>query len=143
MATYECDQCGACCQGHLIVQAEDLDLMREPRLAAADPHFAGKSVDEVMAELQEGFGKVITLACGTNHPCPFLSTDSQCTIYPTRPNDCVGMQAGDEQCQLARTEAGLPPLPSVEELQQAKYRQEYLRQLRQRECPGCGDTEIF
>lgn len=26
---------------------------------------------------------------------------------------------------------------------QEKYRREYLRQLRQRECPGCGDDGLF
>lgn len=41
MPRYECDQCGACCTGRLIVQAEDLDVMREPRLIEADPYWAG------------------------------------------------------------------------------------------------------
>ena len=140
---FECDQCGACCQGHLIVQAEDLEVMREPRLVEADPRLADKPVDEVLDELQSDFGRVITLACGTDRPCPFLSTESKCSIYPTRPNDCVAMQAGDEQCQQARSAAGLEPLQSVEEQQQARYREEHLRQLRQRQCPGCGDTDLF
>lgn len=140
---FECDQCGACCQGHLIVQAEDLDVMREPRLIEADPRLADKPVDEVLDELQSDFGRVITLACGESRPCPFLGADKTCTIYPTRPNDCVAMQAGDEQCQQARAEAGLAPLESVEEQQQAKYRAEYQRQLRLRECPGCGEAELF
>lgn len=28
---------------------------------------------------------------------------NQCVIYPTRPNCCVALQAGDEQCQGARS----------------------------------------
>jgi hypothetical protein len=36
MPRYECDQCGACCKGHLIVEAYALDVLREPHLAAAD-----------------------------------------------------------------------------------------------------------
>jgi Fe-S-cluster containining protein len=43
-------------------------------------------------------------------PCMFLGNDNLCQVYPTRPNACVGMQAGDKQCQAAREEAGLPPL---------------------------------
>ena len=85
--------------------------------------------------------RVVTLACG--QACPFLSEGKTCSIYPTRPNDCVAMQAGDEQCQQARAEAELPPLQSLEEQQQANYRHEYLRQLRQQECPGCGESELF
>jgi hypothetical protein len=31
-------------------------------------------------------------------------------IYPTRPNACVAMQAGEEQCEQARIEMGLQKL---------------------------------
>ena len=110
MPRYECDQCGACCSGRLIVQAEDLDVIREPRLIEADPYWAGKSLLEVLNDMEQP-GRVVTLACG--RPCSFLGTDKRCTIYPTRPNDCVAMQAGDEQCQYARNAMGLPPLQPV------------------------------
>ena len=92
------------------MQAEELDVLREPRLVEADPHFAGKTAEEVVDELQRDMGNVITIACSTDRPCCFLGDDNQCTIYPTRPNDCVAMQAGDDQCQDARQQAGLPPL---------------------------------
>jgi Fe-S-cluster containining protein len=143
MPKYECDQCGACCQGHLIVQAEDLDVLREPRLLEADPHYANKTADTAVAELQDDFFHVVMLACDSSHPCPFLGTANHCSIYPTRPNDCVAMQAGDEQCQQARAAAGLPPLQSIEEQQQAKYRQAYIEQIRRQQCPGCGDTDLL
>lgn len=104
---FECDKCGACCKSDLIVEADDLDVMREPRLIDADPHHAGKSVHQLVAEIQTDM-KAVLLACGS--PCPFLSGDNACTIYPTRPNACVGMQAGNEQCQQARSAHGLPPL---------------------------------
>jgi Fe-S-cluster containining protein len=139
MTQYECDKCGACCE-HLIVQAELLDVLREPRLLEADRFYRDRSSEESMKLLGDEM-RVVTLACG--QACPFLSEGKTCSIYPTRPNDCVAMQAGDEQCQQARAEAGLPPLLSLEEQQQARYRQEYIRQLRQRECPGCGDTALF
>jgi Fe-S-cluster containining protein len=110
---YECDKCGACCQGHLIVEADVLDVLREPRLIEADSRYAGKPVHEILRQLQEDAGRAIILACGTVQPCPFLAADKTCGIYPTRPNDCVAMQAGDEQCQEARAGAGLSPLPPI------------------------------
>jgi len=108
---YECDKCGACCKGSLIVQAEELDVLREPRLIDADPHHRGKSVEQMVHEIATEW-KAVMLACGS--PCSFLGSDNRCTIYPTRPNDCVGMQAGDEQCQQARAAEGLPPLEPIE-----------------------------
>jgi len=106
LAIYECDSCGACCKGHLIVEADDLDVMREPRLIDADRHHKGKTVHQMIEGMQEGMA--IILACG--QPCSFLGADNRCSIYPTRPNVCVGMEAGDEQCQEARAAEGLPPL---------------------------------
>lgn len=110
---YECDRCGACCQGHLIVQAEWIDVVREPRLKTADPHYRERSTDAVLEMLEDEM-RVVTLACG--QACPFLSADKSCSIYPTRPNDCVAMQAGDEQCQQARAAAGLGHLQPSDNL---------------------------
>lgn len=105
MPRYECDQCGACCKGPLLVECDDLDVLREPRLIDVDPYHHGKSVHQLVHEIQTDF-KAVLLPM----PCPFLAVDNCCTIYPTRPNCCVGMQAGDEQCQKARACHGLPPL---------------------------------
>jgi Fe-S-cluster containining protein len=113
VSNYQCDKCGACCQGHLIVEADDLDALREPRLIGADPHHAGKFVEQVVYEIQTEW-KAVILSCGK--PCTFLTDENLCSIYPTRPNVCVGMQAGDEQCQEARTAAGLPLLVPAAEL---------------------------
>ena len=106
MPRYECDKCGACCKGTLIVEVDDFDVIREPRLIDADAHHRGKSVEQMVTEIQND-GKAVILACVT--PCPFLGPDNHCSIYPTRPNCCVAMQAGDEQCQEARAEAGPKP----------------------------------
>ena len=107
---YECDKCGACCKGSLIVEADDLDVLREPRLIDVDRHHRGKSVEQMVLEIQTDM-KAVILACGVS--CPFLDSDNACTIYPTRPNACVGMQPGDEQCQEARAAEGLAPLEPV------------------------------
>lgn len=167
MPTFECDQCGACCAGHLIVEADALDVLRQPQILQADPNWAEQSVDEVVDRFQNDIGLAVIVACGTNRPCPFLDAESRCSIYPTRPNDCVAMQAGSEQCQQARDAAGLPALEpantaaeppqrtscpvssSTDRLEQANaelqahYHEEYLKQMRLRACPGCGDTDIF
>ena len=103
---YECDCCGACCKGTLIVEANYLDVLREPRLLDAD--VTGRRT--ALAELAEDDGRCILLAA--SRPCRFLSADGHCTIYPTRPNVCVEMQAGDEQCQQARNQVGLPIQPA-------------------------------
>ena len=110
---YECDQCGACCNGSLIVEADEIDLMREPRLIEAEPSLAGQPVAQVLERLQDDIGFSILVACGPNRPCPFLA-DKKCSIYPTRPNVCVAMQAGDEQCQEARKATGLEPLAPIQ-----------------------------
>lgn len=110
MAAYDCDKCGACCKGTLLVEAFDLDAIREPRLLGADigTWARGKTHDVLMAELEQD-GRCLIIA-GGGHACRFLQGDNACGIYPTRPNECVAMEAGDEQCQMAREEVGLPPL---------------------------------
>ena len=114
MTRFECDQCGACCKGTLIVEADDLDILREPRLIEADPNYAGQSLLQVIDTFQSDVGRALILACGTDRPCAFLGEDNRCQIYPTRPNECVAMQAGDDQCQLARQAVGLEPLAPIQ-----------------------------
>lgn len=102
-AAYECDRCGACCRGTLIVEAFHVDALREPRVLDADVTGRHPTIDELSED-----DRCIVLAA--NHPCRFLSAEGCCTIYPTRPNVCVAMQAGGEQCQEARRQLSLPPL---------------------------------
>lgn len=105
MPVYECDGCGACCQGLLLIEVYELDLLREPRLQTVDPRHAGRSRADSLDELSDPDRCLIIAGC-----CPFLSPDKRCSIYPTRPNACVAMAAGDEQCQQVRRDVGLPPL---------------------------------
>jgi hypothetical protein len=82
------------------------NVIREPLLlyAAHSKWRESMTPDEIHTHLeQEGACLVIA----GNRPCKFLGEDSLCSIYPTRPNACVGMQAGDEQRQSARAELGL------------------------------------
>jgi Fe-S-cluster containining protein len=96
----------------LLVEAYELDVLREPRLIeAGDRHYAGRTIEDVVQELGDEY-KCILLAGA--RPCAFLGPDNRCSIYPTRPNVCVAMQAGDEQCQMAREAEGLPPLAPVD-----------------------------
>ena len=85
--------------------------MREPKLATADiGNWTREMVHaELMAELEQE-GKCLLVA-GPGSPCKMLDEENRCSIYPTRPNVCVALQAGDEQCQASRKAAGLQPLP--------------------------------
>ena len=104
-----CDQCGACCKGHLIVEAYELDVLREQHLATADiGEWTRDMTYETLIAALEQEGRCLVIVGGDE--CKFLRGDNTCAIYPTRPNVCVGLQAGDEQCQEARIAEGLPPL---------------------------------
>jgi Fe-S-cluster containining protein len=104
-----CNQCGACCKGHLIVEAYDLDVLREPHLAVADisERTREMSYQTLMAELEQ-HGKCLVIAAGQE--CKFLRGNNTCAIYPTRPNVCVALEPGSDQCQEAREAEGLAPL---------------------------------
>lgn len=110
MDKYECDRCGACCLGHLLVEADLVDLLREPRLLEADRHRSGWSFDRAAEDLEDE-DRSLLIAGGTR--CPFLGADNRCSIYPTRPAACVAMQAGEKQCQQVRHQAGLEPLQTL------------------------------
>jgi hypothetical protein len=100
---YECDHCGACCK-HLIIEIYHVDVVREPKLLPHAELLDGRGT----IEFESNWEKEYLLACAK--PCGLLGPDNLCTIYPTRPNCCVGLEAGDEQCQMAREAAGLEPL---------------------------------
>ena len=103
---YQCDQCGACCKGTVIVEADYLDTRREPKLLVAQVGSCRVS----QRELEEDVGKIVLLACGLDKPCAFISPRNRCTIYSTRPNVCVAFEAGSEQCQEARALLGVERL---------------------------------
>jgi Fe-S-cluster containining protein len=105
---YECDQCGTCCKGTVIVEADYLDARREPRLLETQ---IGPCIVS-QRELEEE-DKVLLLACGLDLPCRCLDPENRCSIYPTRPNACAAFEAGSRQCQEARAELGIRPLLPV------------------------------
>jgi Fe-S-cluster containining protein len=104
---FECDGCGLCCNGSLIVEASALDLIREPRIQEAYPLTRGKNLDVKLPILEACW----VLGCGKR--CSFLGTDNRCGIYATRPNTCVAFAAGSVKCQGLRKDAGLSPLVAV------------------------------
>jgi Fe-S-cluster containining protein len=115
MTKYQCDSCGLCCR-HLIIEIEELDLLREPRLIpVVDPiriplgMVLVEDDDEPCEEQIHGYGTGGMLACGETRPCQMLD-GNRCTIYPTRPSVCVAFRAGSEKCQELRAGAGLAPL---------------------------------
>lgn len=103
---YECDKCGACCKV-LLVEADWLDGQREPRLY----DLAGPNTTE--EDLRSG-EHCLFLWDPDTRACPYLDGETHhCGIYPTRPNCCVAVQAGDAKCQQARRLQGLEFLRDV------------------------------
>jgi hypothetical protein len=94
---YECDGCGACCRSKL-VDVYEIDTLRNPRIA------------EQMNPLREpGLdGEIGYLNCVSNGGCVFLRDDYRCGIYITRPSVCVLYEAGSDDCQECRRNAGIP-----------------------------------
>ena len=65
------------------------------------------SYQTLMAELEQ-HGKCLVIAAGQE--CKFLRGNNTCAIYTTRPNVCVALEPGSDQCHEARGAEGLPPL---------------------------------
>lgn len=119
--TYKCDSCGACCI-HLIVEIDPVDIAREPKLRSLrpsrfnpewEPDEDDREEYERVGPLVPGFEAGAILACGAANPCPMLTSEKLCSIYPTRPACCVALQAGSDLCQIARKVAGLPILEPI------------------------------
>lgn len=101
----ECKRCGLCCRS-LIIEIGCHDIVREPKLAAVAQPFRG--VEGPCGFTAGGDDDGETMHDNPCHmlsaagPCPMLGDDSLCTIYPTRPNCCVGFPAGGTQCRELR-----------------------------------------
>lgn len=106
LPVFDCDRCGACCR-ELILEADHLDALREPRIAAEATLLDGHGTID-LEHARWGLNRR-----GEGFACVFLGADNACGIYGTRPGLCVSHQAGSKQCQLARAMAKLPPLAPV------------------------------
>ena len=75
-----CDQWGACCKGHVIVEAYALDVLREPQVAAAEigEWTREMSYQSLMAELEQD-GKCLIIAGGQE--CRFFRGDNTQTLH--------------------------------------------------------------
>lgn len=103
----ECQQCGSCCRGFLLVEAGYVDVLREPQLlkVAHDPFHLLPPI----AEWDDAGDKYAVLACGLERPCQLLR-DNECSIYLTRPTACADFQPGSNPCTRARQLYKLPQL---------------------------------
>lgn len=111
---YACDRCGLCCQ-KLIIEIQHIDVIREPKLLPPATMLL-KAPFRDDFEYDDEWEKQYSLACGEARKCPCHSMDgevSSCSIYPTRPNVCVGFEAGGEHCRELRDTHGLPPLVPI------------------------------
>ena len=107
MSADPCENCGLCCQG-LIVEADAVDVLREPRIEKEYP--LGKR--HVRLPILEAIWVLST----PGGPCAFLTNEKRCSIYPTRPLSCVAFLAGSAKCQELRKDHGLSPValqPSI------------------------------
>ena len=101
----DCRRCGLCCR-KLIVEIGCHDIVREPRLAAVARPF--RDTRGPCGFISGGDADGQTIHDGPCHSltigkqCPMLNDDNLCTIYPTRPNTCVGFPAGGMQCRELR-----------------------------------------
>ena len=87
-----CISCQACCH-HLQIQANTLDVHREPRIA------------EVAQSVGPGLWQLIPLfdrRRGYRFYCPFLHSWG-CEIYQTRPFVCSSFKRGSEECLSIRS----------------------------------------
>jgi len=94
-----CDNCALCCQ-HLVVEANAIDVLREPRIDAARPLRKTRELSILDA---------CWILARPGRPCSFLTPRKRCEIYPTRPNGCVAFLPGSPKCQELRKEHGMPP----------------------------------
>ena len=102
-----CDNCGLCCE-HLLVEADAVDVLREPRIEEKYP--LGKR--HVSLPILEA----CWILSAPGKPCAFLTKKKRCSIYPTRPQTCVAFLPGSPKCQELRREYGMVPVvvqPSV------------------------------
>ncbi len=102
-----CYDCTALCCKNLIIEIQHIDVVREPSLLPVVTLM--KTMDGDVDGDSE-WDQQYNLACGSSHPCKMLSADDTCSIYKSRPNACVGFEAGGEHCNELREEAGLPPI---------------------------------
>jgi Fe-S-cluster containining protein len=83
------------------VEADWLDCVREPRILA----ISTLRLDDLRDE-----SRCVLLWDRQQQRCPFIEFSAEqksaCTIYPTRPNDCVACEPGGPKCQQARLLAG-------------------------------------
>jgi Fe-S-cluster containining protein len=110
MTIEPCENCGLCCE-HLIVEADAVDVLREPQIETARP-LGRRAVSLSVLD-------ACWILAGPGMPCSFLMPDKRCAIYPKRPHACVAFVPGIPQCQELRKEHGLPPVvlqPAVHQI---------------------------
>ena len=102
-----CENCGLCCE-HLLVEADAVDVLREPRIEEKYP-LGKRHVNLPILE-------ACWVLSAPGKPCAFLTKKKRCSIYPTRPQVCVAFLPGSPKCQELRGDHEMTPLvmqPSV------------------------------
>ncbi len=103
-STCVCDCCGLCCQ-RLIVEADAIDVLREPRIESQCPLGHRAATLPIL--------EACWIVAVPGRPCPFLTAENRCGIYPSRPWNCLTFMAGSTKCQQLRQQHGLPALAAL------------------------------
>ena len=96
-----CKNCGLCCE-HLLVEADAVDVLREPRIETSRP-LGKRAVSLSVLD-------ACWILAGPGMPCAFLTPKKRCAIYPSRPQTCVAFMPASPKCQELRSDHGLPPV---------------------------------
>jgi len=105
-----CANCGLCCE-HLLVEADAVDVLREPRIDAERP-LGKRAVSLSVLD-------ACWILAGPGMPCAFLTPKKRCAIYPSRPQVCVVFLPGTPKCQEVRSAHGRSPVvvqPAVHDI---------------------------
>jgi Fe-S-cluster containining protein len=95
-----CDNCQALCCRKLIIEADEDDVRREPRIADEWKQLKGWEMEPYRRWCWVGI---------KGGPCPFLDESNRCGIYDTRPGECRCFRVGGQHCRDLRETYGVDP----------------------------------
>lgn len=105
---FDCERCGACCRaqppfgGGVYVRVDAADVARLTTAEAARLVVAAPNGGRALRLVTDPRGEQVCAALEGR-----LGDRVSCAVYPRRPGVCRRLEAGSEECLLARAEAGL------------------------------------
>lgn len=106
----DCRRCGKCCR-KLIIEIEERDVDRDPRIKAAAVLLDGNGSIKFKSRWEREY----MLVCGS--PCKLLE-NNECSVYDKRPDTCRGFEPGFGQCQWVRDEISFEEFMALEDCEE-------------------------